>query len=96
MLVHGWHPASHLGFVLAIILIDFAVNGEGKGKQPGSRSCHTVEDIYTQTEILLAYVLCPGGVESRFPTSVDKKRGSARKELTWFSTVIFPIGVKCP
>jgi hypothetical protein len=62
----GGTPASYLGFALAIILIDFAVNGEGKRKQPGSRNCHTVEDIYTQTEILLAYALSFGGGRAGF------------------------------
>jgi hypothetical protein len=57
----GGTPDPHLEIVLAIILIDFAVNSEGKGKQPGPHSCHTVEDVYTQTEIRLAYVLWARG-----------------------------------
>ena len=62
----GGTPDSHLGFVLAIILIDFAVNSEGKGKQPDSCNCHTIEDVYTQPEIRLAYVLWARGVRASF------------------------------
>jgi hypothetical protein len=57
----GGTPNSYLAFVLAIILIDFAVNSEGKGKQLNSHNCHTVEDVYTQIEIRLAYVLWARG-----------------------------------
>jgi hypothetical protein len=87
---------SHLVFLVAIFLIDFAVNGEAKGSSQalGAATPWRISTLKRKYFLLMCCVR--GAFERRFPTSVDKKRGTARKEVIWFGMVKVPIGAKHP